>query len=171
MPRFSGIDFLKNFVNLSFILHAQILHAQIYVAPQLLFLLYPHLSFTKSSKLTSSANHFLLSPFHTLTDSSLALFDLAPILFISQSFSLYHSQPFRCHHFTAEYCYTVSGNKPPSSHFCLVGFCRHFKSPHSFCCYRLISSTVYIFILYHLILCENIVIIIVNWYNLLKILR
>ena len=132
MLQFSGIGFLKNFVNLSFILHAQI-----NVALQLLFLLYPHLSFTKSSKLTSSANHFLLSLFHTLTDSSLALFDLAPILFISQSFSLYHSQPFRCHHFTAEYCYTVSGNKPPSSHFCLVGFCRHFKSTHSFRCYHL----------------------------------
>ena len=157
MLRFSGIGFLKNFVNLSFILHAQI-----NVALQLLFLLYPHLSFTKSSKLTSSANHFLLSLFHTLTDSSLALFDLAPILFISQSFSLYHSQPFRCHHFTAEYCYTVSGNKPPSSHFCLVVFCRHFTSPHSFRSYHLISSHyVYFSSVYYFMLCEEIVIVIV----------
>ena len=162
MLQFSGIGFLKNFVNLSFILHAQILHAQIDVAPQLLFLLYPHLSFTKSSKLTSSANHFLLSLFHTLTDSSLALFDLAPIRFISHSFSLYHSQPFRCHHFTAEYCYTVSWNKPPPSHFCLVGFCRHFKFPHSFRSYHLISSHyVYFSSVYHFMLCEEIDIVIV----------
>ena len=72
MPLFSGIGFLKNFVNLS-----SILHSPIHLTPQHLFLLYPHLFFTLSSKLTSSANHFLLSLFHSHLDG-LALFDLAP---------------------------------------------------------------------------------------------
>ena len=148
MPRFSGIAFLKNFVSLS-----SILHSPIHMTPQHLFLLYPHLFFTLSSKLTSSANHFHLSLFHSHLDRQFSgSIWLSCVLFISQSFSLYHSQPFHFHRFTAEYCYTVSGNKPPSHHLFLVGFCRHFKSPHSFRCYHLISlHLVYIHFIYHLI--------------------
>ena len=94
MPRFSGIGFLKNFVNLSCILHSPI-----HLTPQHLFLLYPHLFFTLSSKLTSSANHFLLSLFHSHLDGQFSgSIWLSSVLFISQSFSLYHSQPF---HFIA----------------------------------------------------------------------
>ena len=89
MPRFSGIGFLKNFVNLSFILHTPI-----HLTPQHLFLLYPHLFFILSSKLTSSANHFLLSLFHSHLDGQFSgSIWLSSVLFISQSFSLYHSQP------------------------------------------------------------------------------
>ena len=89
MPRFSGIGFLKNFVNLP-----SILHSPIHLTPQHHFLLYPHLFFTLSSKLTSSANHFLLSLFHSHLDEQFSgSIWLSSVLFISQSFSLYHSQP------------------------------------------------------------------------------
>ena len=89
MPQFSGIGFLKNFVNLS-----SILHSPIHLTPQHLFLLYPHLFFILSSKLTSSANHFLLSLFHSHLDGQFSgSIWLSSVLFISQSFSLYHSQP------------------------------------------------------------------------------
>ena len=61
--RFSEIGFLKNLVNLSCILHSPL-----HLTPQHLFLFYPHLFFPLSSKLTSSANHFLLSMFHSHLD-------------------------------------------------------------------------------------------------------
>ena len=48
--------------------------------------------------------------------------DLASLLFISQSFSLYHSHSLRSHCITAQYWYTVSRNKPPSSHSCFGWF-------------------------------------------------
>ena len=95
----------------------------VHCTQQHLFLLYPRLFFTLSSKLTSSANHFLLSLFFTSIDGQFSgSIWLSSVLFISQSFSLYHSRPFHFHRFTAEYCCTVSGNKPPSNQFCLVGF-------------------------------------------------
>ena len=130
-----------------------ILLMQFNMALLLRFLVYLHLNFTLSLNLIYSINHFLLSLFHSHLDGQFSgSIWLSSVLFISQSFSLYHSQPFHFHRFTAEYCYTVSGNKPPSNLICLVGFCRHFKSPHSFRCYHLISSHfVYIHLCYHLI--------------------
>jgi len=67
----------------------------------------------------------------SLSDVFLWLFDLANVFhFTFISFVLATIISF---HLLYGLCfYTVSGNKPPSSSNWLVGFCRHFKSPHSF---------------------------------------
>ena len=148
MPQFSGIGFLKNFVNLS-----SILHSPIHLTPQHLFLLYPHLFFILSSKLTSSANHFLLSLFHSHLDGQFSgSIWLSSVLFISQSFSLYHSQPSHSIALRPNIVIQCLGISLLQISFVWLVFCRHFKSPHSFRCYHLISlHCVYIHLCYHLI--------------------
>ena len=68
MPLSSGKGFQRNSVSRSFTLHTLIS----LTLPQL-FLLYPNLRSTPSSKLTFSANYFLLSLFHTCADGSSGL--------------------------------------------------------------------------------------------------
>ena len=133
MPRFSGIGFLKNFASLS-----SILHSPLHLTPQHLFLLYPHLFFTLSSKLTSSTNHFLLSLFHSHLDGQFSgsiwlnsrTFHLTVIFIITHS----HFISITLRPTIVIQCLGIK------SLICLVGFCGHFKSPHSFRCYHLISS-------------------------------
>ena len=51
----------------------------------------------------------------------------------------------------AEYCYTVSGNKPPSNRFCLVGFAGTLNLLTRFAVIVSSHRILYIFMLYHLI--------------------
>jgi len=139
---FCGTLFLKNSVNLSFI-HLNLTN---FISLRLPFLLYPHLNFTLSSKLISSKNRFPLSLFRSPMSSFGSMTWL--MYFISLSFHLY--QPLSSHFICMLYglrFYTVSGNKPPSISIWLVGFCRHFKSPHLFF-YSLIVRYIQLFCYY-----------------------
>ena len=143
MPQISGIGCLKNFVNLSFSLHTPI-----NLTPKHLFLFY--LFFTQSSKLISSANHFLLSLFFTLRRTVLWLYLTWLPYFSSHS----HFHCFTHNHFISitlwpSFVIKCLGISLHQITFFSVGFCRHFKSPHSFRCYHLIALC--IFILYPLI--------------------
>jgi len=116
----------KNFANLPFIFLTLF-----NLALLLPFLIYPHLNVNPSLKLIYSTNHFLLSLFHTLTSFSGSL-NLAAGFpshihsrciihnhFIHLLYGLYYNVHMQC--------LGISLHQPT-----MVGFCRHYKSPHSF---------------------------------------
>ena len=92
------------------------------------FSVYLQLNFIPSLKLIFSTNHSLLGLFHALT-SLLWLFDLASGLSSHLRFSYYRPQPFIHLHYGL-YSYVLMCLRISLHQITMVGFCRHFKSPH-----------------------------------------
>ena len=133
------MPFQKNFANLPSIL---LTHVNLVLLRCLIF---PHLNFIPSLKLTYSTNHFLLSLFHALT-SRLWLFWPGFRTSISHSFSLYHPRPFHSHALRSILLFTMSGNKPnkpPSIYFWLA-----FAGTLNLLTHFIVSPLMYILSLY-----------------------